>query len=866
MRTSLIWHQFRKDLRLFRVGLAFWCGLLAVDLTLNLLLPGWIEFDPLLGFNQGMAFFAGWIVFLLWLGALLLPAAVVMTDSPLRENAFVRTRPVPRGAIVWSKLLFIAGCILAPACLVEIIHLLAIGSGPGRTLHAAGERLLFLAPAVLAAAAFGGLWRNPKELVVGWLVFGGCTWLGFLGVYFIAGLLEALGLMSRWIDDPLESRLLVWEMVALAGLVFVLWLAWGGRMRPARRWLAMPLVTLLAGVVGFLPSWNLFPVRAQDPGLAKSLFPGGVIQLDWDGFQLNHNGAKPDGRIEVGGSLRPGTPRDENALVIDWAVRDAVMEQDSDDSVEFDYTGRIGEVFNWRSGLSEQDLRAFEPLFGEEPLFLSDHGAPSGGGMANLGRVLFDLLPTNRARIHANLEGRAFRWSAVARLPLQPGASVEDEAGSWAIVGIGSRGGQSHTIGLRRDQIALRTTRDAAWRRLHYWPTTQHEFLFVDSQRRIVLLQNSPVWTSMGLGSHTGVAHYFLALELALPSLLQSEPPTDLPEDLELWVLRRDYVGDLQAEASTPEFELASLRSPSADVNQLQSEGLDEAAFRRRVEEIVSPAPDASRVVVATYVVQVLRLIEARRAFIQEGDPIVTRLAALVPQHLDLFLDALPYAENLAARTLRHAIRRGTSEAQASEVIAALPGDPELAEVVLARGWETLAAPTAKRLATSPAGLPFEVTQLLALSADPSIRHRLLVDFQQRPSTPTYEILRTFDGIEPDLAAALDAIWANRRRVLRPEMDSMRPEGMLLRVGRREALERILRVFHLAPDGRRDRLWNLLDACYEGIVMDGLDDSKRHDHEVLAAWLKDKQASDFEWDPNRRRWVLRSTDPAVAQP
>lgn len=868
---QLIWHQFVKDLRQFRLGLGFWWGLLVMDLVFGLLLPDWVRFDfhdrswatrlTLLSLAAEAL-----VVFLLWLGVLILPAVLVMSDSPLRENAFVRTRPVPSRAIIFSKLGFVGLCLLGPACLTELVHLLAAGAGLNAALHAAGERVLFLAPALLASGVFGGLWRTRKELVAGYLVLGGGAWGTFLVLYLIAMALEKLGLLPHWIDDPNASRLLMWEGAVLVGLLLVAWRAWRGRLRPWRRWLAVPLVTLAASLMGFFPSWNLFPIRPIEPERFDSAADDwSSVPIGWGQFQITSNSDASGGALSVGGTLDPHLPGIGDTETIDWTVMEADLELDSGDRRPFEYTGREPAVFSWRSGLSERDLRAFEPLLGGEALFFTDHGAISGGGMANLGRVLFDQMPTNRASVCAGLNGRVFRWSTVARLPLQEGARARDEAGSWSIVGLAPLWDEAHAIGLRRDQVALLTTADATRRRLTYWPATQHEFLFVDPKRQVVFLQQSPVWNSQELGSHTGFAHYYLRLELRMPELLRSASGPVSLDDLELWVLRRDFLGEIETGAHTPQIDLASLRPMSADeMNLVSAQNLDEAAFRHRIESITLPPVDAGRSQVASYLVQVLRLIDAQKRFLPEDDPIVMRLATLVPGHLELFLDACRYSGSHSGRVLLSAILRGTPEADASKVIAALPAEPGLAGVVLERGWETFAAPLDQRLAETPEALPLGVTRLLALTGEPAVRPRLLAEFELRPSMDTYEILQTLDGIEPDLESSLDAIWRDRSRVIRPDANVTRL-AVLLQTGRRAALTEVFRVFRLVPEARRDRLWLLLDACREGIVMTGLDHAKRYDTGTLAAWLKDKQPDDFQWEPNRRRWLLRSAGP-VTQP
>jgi hypothetical protein len=162
----LAWHLCKKDFRLFRGLLGYWWGLLAADLLLNLWLPGHTEFQRGGGAfpAEMISFLWGWVRLLLWAGALLLPLAAVFADSPIRENGFLRTRPVPRSAILGGKALFIGLCLLTPAVLRELLHLGLAGAGVGGEFYGAGERLLFVGPLTLAAGVFGVLGVSRMEL------------------------------------------------------------------------------------------------------------------------------------------------------------------------------------------------------------------------------------------------------------------------------------------------------------------------------------------------------------------------------------------------------------------------------------------------------------------------------------------------------------------------------------------------------------------------------------------------------------------------------------------------------------------------------------------------------------------------------
>ena len=198
----LIGHQLKKDVRLFGAALVGWWALLALDVTLNLFMPQQVIFHPGAGFSQGVPMVWGWLLTLLWAGVCLFPAAVVMADSPLRENAFIRTRPMAARTVILSKGLFLILCILTPAALAEAIYFTGLNVGWAWTWHAVAERLLFLVPLVTAGAAFGALWRSRNELTVALLAVGAAAWLTFGAVHLVVWCLESFGWTRSWVDDP----------------------------------------------------------------------------------------------------------------------------------------------------------------------------------------------------------------------------------------------------------------------------------------------------------------------------------------------------------------------------------------------------------------------------------------------------------------------------------------------------------------------------------------------------------------------------------------------------------------------------------------------------------------------------------------
>jgi hypothetical protein len=111
---KLIWLQFRKDVRRFRVYLALWFGLLLLDLAVNMGWVGQVFYVPNHGFDSASNTWTALLPIFIWALIVLLPTVVVLEDSPARRDGFLATRPMPKSALFAAKAMFVFALIVLP--------------------------------------------------------------------------------------------------------------------------------------------------------------------------------------------------------------------------------------------------------------------------------------------------------------------------------------------------------------------------------------------------------------------------------------------------------------------------------------------------------------------------------------------------------------------------------------------------------------------------------------------------------------------------------------------------------------------------------------------------------------------------------
>ncbi|MCP5516236.1 MAG: hypothetical protein H7A45_03145 [Verrucomicrobiales bacterium] len=867
---GLVWHHLLKDLRQFRWPIALWWLFLGVDLALGLVAPGAVRWAPQQGFQGGAAGFAGWVVAALWFLAVGLPVAANFADAPGRENSWLRTRPFPGETRLAVKAAFAILVILLPALLQEGVRLAMLKVPGALVFRAVGERGLLLAPVVVAASAFGWLWATSRQMAIGLGVLGATPWVALLG---LAVLSKTVPAFAGWIDDPTYGR----EVIGLSGLavgfVLLVWLNRRGVWPIAGRLVGAGGLGLGAMLIAFVPDWDPFPIEPSAP------FPGwsGEVRVEAPPASVSLIAQVPEGEAasRYGVQFTPEIANLPATLTLEWRLsRAKAVTSEGDFPLRRAWSRR--DLFGYRSGTTAGDLRAFDVLLGGGVVFACE--PPVGMWQANVtaGPVDASEVGARPFRLRAELAGNLFRWRIAARLRLRAGEAARDEAGRWEVM-TGAMGGRAEDpsgeamkgafdrgpedpylyVGLRRDQLALQTASDASLRDLPYWPSRTCEFALYDRATQLAVVAPFPVINVMRLGGLSGYEHRFLILPFDLSSLLVRSWAKADPGSLELVIFQRDYVGSITAPMETGTIILPNAAAGAGVGNLVRSDQLTWPEFRRRIAALTAPAPDANRLEVGRYMAEVLQLTDARRHLAQAGDPLVANLARYVPEHAALFLEALPVAGNYAQALLRDALEQGLSEAQAELVVAALPAQRDLAGLIVRRGWLEAARGTFLDLAEAAGPLNYETIQALAWFDDPRVHGRLLDEFEHRPRLAVYELLCALPDLEPALEQRLGRVWDRRSRAVRPEHQVLPELAVLMRAGHSEALALALRTLKLAPPEQQARLWSLLDALRDGVLIEGLTPAESRQPENQVAWFSRHEPGDFAYDPVRRRFRLR---------
>jgi hypothetical protein len=197
-------------------------------------------------------------------------------------------------------------------------------------------------------------------------------------------------------------------------------------------------------------------------------------------------------------------------------------------------------------------------------------------------------------------------------------------------------------------------------------------------------------------------------------------------------------------------------------------------------------------------------------------------------------------------------LRLGTPKSLRDEVIGtinSLERPYRLASVALDRGWLGEAGPAILRRFNE--GDLWQSDAVMAME-DPATYPELIARFLERPERETYEQLRMLPGIEPLLGEAIvKATSEVKPSLLKAKLGSyiQAPYGPFLYAAKRgdtQALETVLELYK-AGGGKSDYVLSR-DLAY---IMDIPD---FRGPKLLAAWLRDKSAVSFHYDPLLRIW------------
>jgi hypothetical protein len=298
---------------------------------------------------------------------------------------------------------------------------------------------------------------------------------------------------------------------------------------------------------------------------------------------------------------------------------------------------------------------------------------------------------------------------------------------------------------------------------------------------------------------------------------------------------------------------------PAIESLAVNQDPMPRTEFNRRVAALAVPAPEAPRREVALYLVEFLRLVDALRHGLMPDDPCTRQLAALVPAHLDLLLDGLPAMDGPSKSTVLNALELGAAETQKPLIIAALAPDPELAQVLFARGWVNDARTEIMQLAQSPQALPPDALRAIAWFQEPGTFPRLLEEFEANPTVGADTTLGTLPGLAPQLDTIVARAWHQQSLMFRQNGWELFGEDfrLALRHGQASAIQRAFQVLNDSQFNQSDYEFELAAGLRDGVQMAGLPPEERQKPAAVLAWLRLHRADDFIFNPALRQFVLR---------
>jgi hypothetical protein len=864
---NLALHQFRKDVRQFRVLLAVWFGLLALDLAVNLGWAGQVVYSPVRGFDHAANTWTGLLPKVIWAFVAVLPSLVVLTDSPARREGFLATRPLPKGDLFLAKMLFILALVVAPWVLQELVHL-AMSGMPGWVVRRGTlERLMYTLPVAAGFGAYAALWP------------GHARWARAIGVTVVGGylLLAITALVSHFIfhaeifpgGSNLTKEMAGVYVLALALLVLAVWHSRAHR-GGLVRWSGLALVAAGYWLTTAYCPWNFFALQPENQPAADSVLAASGFEIPPRTLRLQKVQDMDDaGQPHFNLSLEPKIQSLPTNDLIEWSGRDAKLVRAGGTELQ---GGKIDQtkIFNgnyWNYTYNTPDFVAWSAEFPADVLFCQNGYGVSGSDA--LGFYQFKL-PADREALaepltlRASFEARVFQWRKIADLPLTPGATATDEYGSWKFIATKSSIPPGTQLFLQRRQIELATATGSRCSSAEYGALTRMAFMVYDPLRHVAWLADNTGFNNVTRGTDTALAQYF-------NTLVFSARKPFAPEEIarcRLIIFEKSWLGSVPETWSSPAFTLDEKLQPVNFGFAGNNDPMPRTEFNRRIAALKAPAPDAPRREVSLYLLEFLRLVDARRFPLDENGPQLRQLAAFVPAQLDLLLDGLPVMNGASRDAVITAIKLGVTDAQKPAILAALQREPELAVVLFARGWVEDARPEIYQLvqSTSPQRLPQPALQAIAWFHDPQTYPRLLEEFEADPTVAADDLLRTLPGLDAPLESIVARQWHEESLVFRHnniwQMFGQTFQ-LALRHGQAGALQRAY-VFLDDPDFEQFNLdYTLAYALADGIQMPGVRPQDRQKSEVVLAWMRQHRPEDFIFNPALRQFVLQPNPAAV---
>ncbi|MDA7915796.1 hypothetical protein N9B94_01010 [Verrucomicrobia bacterium] len=730
-----VWHQFKKDIMHLRGLLLMYGVLLSVDL-INL--QEWIG-EPNYGDGQihssGATGGLGQILIVsVMVIVVLLTGAVVSADSPTRENAFVRTRPVPGMDIFIGKLLFIGVGVLAPALIVELLHLV-LSDAPGWVVGAGLlNRAMFLFPivGVVGAAAIVA----PRFRSIGnFMLTAYLSWIS--GLLVVTGMMELMGTSAP--DTSFFSWVGMFWVLAI-GMGILAWkrdVILATRVRRIFSTLATAWLSVL-----FLFGSKEEGIIPSDHGRVEKMVQRSRPEIPIVGglnFLQSETIVGDDSLVTASFYLSP-VVRD---LPANWNIEWSIMKGSlsTPDKKLIYKNRRANNHALHRNSMTGSDLRAFMSQMPEDVRLSPNQNHHLSGRSStgvNFGLRDFSYFDDRECELVVDAVGTFYEWNRLGVMPLRKGEKLETGPGVWEIKETDLSGdtGAIHMVNMVMEYRGpfIFGSQSQGVRMGQPWPSSEYEFLLYDKKRKVILMLNGSNGPRNRLGAHT-------SFEKNRTQLSYSFPSVDLThDDLEIYVFRRRMLGRIN-ESFHLAVDTGNFRGRH---NGSQSSGsvikLSEVDFIERMTALPKPRPDASSTVVGNYLYEVLRLDGQLGYYRQEGDPLAHELAPYVEHHLDLILNAV---ERSGQRLLDLMLIQGLKEKQKEAFIAELTSSKWLTDVAVRRGWDMEATEGIKSLVGARGHLNKSALSLLFHEGSEESLNRVYDEFQAIHDDDLYELLIT---------------------------------------------------------------------------------------------------------------------------
>lgn len=841
MNFRIVLHLLKTDWqRIRRPIIAYWLLLIFAAL------PWWFQADGDLRMLQWMSY--GWNgrvqpfmedaivssstnipIFLLEIVSTILALILAsMLGAQWIKQAVTPVRGRERLSAMALSLLLL---MVLPLGLLAFVNLLLHGFSPGVALMAVSAHALTVWLFLGLAAAFAAWLPSP------WLILAGCAALAS-AVGFIAEFYRPLQYMicGYPVLPLLPSGPREWLFGALAiSLLVILFPA--SRRHLSRPWkvaIAVGLI-ILAGIPPvLLPPANVHIM--SDPAIATDSIRPKLRNVQIQ--MTNESKSKEGAPVLISAHLQsPGCPPGH---AVRWTPNSGWISQDGN---------RVATIRNkqnphWRalnqtsdlgngSSAIDADIAAMAALPGDttsarfsryiESSFITIGSAELPSRTA--------LSPDRVADLHMEFTGMVFRYEKVWDVPLDD-TPREIRAGNltWHVKRYPSDNGEPWAD-VMVTYPALGVSEDPNQRRWVGLPISQYRVYFVLPASGINLQAMNQLMNATGpLFCGAGKERQVLA------PINQSNEDMDLT-GLRLVLLKPVPVARFQTTTTT---SFRSWRTGEGlDYALMHRYPVDETVYRR---EWFSKRPDpqtCSRQEFARWM-RIPASVNEYRSGAQRD------LASYAPRFAGLMAKAgnhLSVAEGL---------RLGTPESLRGEVIGridSLERPERLASVAMERGWLGEAGPAILRRFDE--GYLWQSAAVMAME-DPSTYPELISRFLERPERETYEQLRLLPGIEPLLGEAIvKATGEVEPSQLKARFGSyvQAPYGPFLYAAKRgnvQALEIILELYK----SRGDKSEYVLSRDLGYII--SIPDFRGP--KLLAAWLRDKSAVSFHYDPLLRIW------------